>query len=341
MKKKKIVYELIVFLFLLIITYIVIFKNNNPYEMWEDIKSIKSIYLILALCAMPFFIMFEGLNIGYSLELFNYKLSFWKKIKYALVGFFFSSISPGSVAGQPMQLYYMHNDKIKFSHATLALLIELTCYLFIQDLLAIIGYIYDHSLFVTTLGNYKIIIAIGIIMNILYIVLLLILIFGKKATKTIMNIVNKINLKLHKKQTKFNEWLNNNLDDFQKSSIIIKRNPKTIIKIIILTLSKFILANSIPFFIYLGFGLNGYDYMTIMFLEGVLDITTKIIPIPGAIGIKESGFVLLFKTIFPEDILHCAMLISRFASFYFYLLLSGIILGIHYLIKRGKRENEN
>ena len=80
MKKKKIVYELIVFLFLLIITYIVIFKNNNPYEMWEDIKSIKSIYLILALCAMPFFIMFEGLNIGYSLELFNYKLSFWKKL---------------------------------------------------------------------------------------------------------------------------------------------------------------------------------------------------------------------------------------------------------------------
>ena len=64
------------------------------------------------------------LDIGRILKTLHAKSNFWKNVKYSLIGFFFSGITPAASGGQPMQVYYMHKDKIPAAHATLTLLIN-------------------------------------------------------------------------------------------------------------------------------------------------------------------------------------------------------------------------
>ena len=65
---------------------------------------------------------FSGIRI--SLKALNEKSTFLENLKYALIGFFFSSITPAASGGQPMQIYYMHKEKISVASSTLALLIR-------------------------------------------------------------------------------------------------------------------------------------------------------------------------------------------------------------------------
>ena len=54
----------------------------------------------------------------------NYK----EAMKYAYIGYFFSSVTPSATGGQPLQLYAMSKDKIHVAHGTMALLTELTSF---------------------------------------------------------------------------------------------------------------------------------------------------------------------------------------------------------------------
>lgn len=47
-------------------------------------------------------------------------------------------------------------------------------------------------------------------------------------------------------------------------------------------------------------------------------------PLPGAVGVSEGGFLGIFKFLFPVNLLTSAMLLSRGISFYLCVLISGI-----------------
>ena len=66
-------------------------------------------------------------------------------------------------------------------------------------------------------------------------------------------------------------------------------------------------------------------------MQAVLFISVSALPLPGAVGVSESGFMIIYKTLFPANILSSAMLISRGISFYLLILVSGLIISITYL----------
>ena len=146
----------IFFLLLIILTFYIIFKNNDINNIITIISKVKIKYIFLAITCMIIFICCEGINIGRTLKLLGNPINFYRKIKYALVGFFFSSITPSATGGDPMQLYYMKKDKINLSHATLALLIELSSFQLVIIVLSIIGFFLNITFLTTEIGNIKI-----------------------------------------------------------------------------------------------------------------------------------------------------------------------------------------
>lgn len=70
----------------------------------------------------------EGINLRKVLVSFGYRVSFKEAMKYAYIGYFFSSVTPSATGGQPLQLYAMSKDKIHVAHGTMALLTELTSF---------------------------------------------------------------------------------------------------------------------------------------------------------------------------------------------------------------------
>lgn len=89
--------------------------------------------------------------------------------------------------------------------------------------------------------------------------------------------------------------------------------------------------HSVPFWVYLAFGLQGQSFWAMVGLQGVLFLSVSSLPLPGAVGLTEGGFLLLYQTIFPGALLPSAMLLSRTVSFYFFLLLSGVFLAFRFL----------
>ena len=106
----------------------------------------------------------------------------------------------------------------------------------------------------------------------------------------------------------------------------LKNHKNILIKVFLTTIIQFLFYHSIPYLIYLSFGLNEYGLITFIFMEAVLYISVSSLPFPGAIGISEGGFLTMFKMFFPTSILSSAMLISRGVSFYLFVIITGIII---------------
>ena len=66
-------------------------------------------------------------------------------------------------------------------------------------------------------------------------------------------------------------------------------------------------------------------------LQAVLFLSVSSLPLPGAVGLSEGGFLLLYQTVFPAAVLPGAMLLSRSVSFYLFLLLIGVFLAFRFL----------
>ena len=117
------------------------------------------------------YILLEAVNIGRTLKALGEQSKFIKNVKYALIGFFFSSITPAASGGQPMQVYYMHKEKISVANSTLALLINLTSMQIITISFALISLCFNSQYLNTALVIFFI---IGISLNIMALALLII-----------------------------------------------------------------------------------------------------------------------------------------------------------------------
>ena len=167
------------FMGLIILTLYIILKNNNMEDIIKSISSVDINYIIIAIVCSFMFVICEGINIGRNLKLMEYEIGIFTSIKYALVGMFFSSVTPSASGGQPMQIYYMHKDGISISHSSLALLMDLASFQFVTVTMAIIGYIRAHGVLANALGNIKYFVVLGIILNTLVLIFILTAIFSK------------------------------------------------------------------------------------------------------------------------------------------------------------------
>lgn len=318
-------------------TFYIVFKNNDINDIISNLKNADLKYIFLAIGSMFAYVFLEGVNIRRILKTSGEKISIMTTFKYSLVGFFFSSITPSSTGGQPMQLYFMNKDKVQISHGTLALLIQLLSFQFITLILALLGLIFNHSLLLNNIGNLKYLVAFGISVNIIIEAFILIMIFSKNMGKKIVDWIGTLLEKIHyKKSAEFRERTIIQLEEYQRCSKYISHNKILIVKTILTTLLQMSLYHSVPFFIYRSFGLAGYNIITFILIEAVLYISVASLPFPGSMGISEGGFMIMFKMFFPEALLGSAMVISRGISFYLFVIISFILIVILSIIDKRK-----
>ena len=124
------------FLALVCLTFYVIGKDLNLVQLRAALSSANSIWMVAAVLASAVFLCCEGTNIARLLRGFGCNCRLYQGIRYALTGFFFSSVTPSASGGQPMQLYAMHKDHVAISRGTLALLGELLSFQVVTVMLA-------------------------------------------------------------------------------------------------------------------------------------------------------------------------------------------------------------
>lgn len=332
----------IVFIGFVGLTFYIIFKNNSITDVVNNLSKVNFFFVFLALLCMFFFVFCEGFNVGRVLKTLGNQVGVLHYLKYALVGFFFSSVTPSSSGGEPMQLYYMKKDGIPLIHSALALLIELLSFQVVTGILAIVGFMYNYDILIHQVGNIKYLMFLGITINIVISVGLIIMIFSKRIAIKILAIVCKLlRVFRYKKVDTFYEKSLQHLDDYHKCSIYLKNNKKMFVKIILTTFIQIILYHSIPYFIYLAFGLTEASAVTFILMQAVLYISVASLPFPGAVGVSEGSFMIMFKMFFPTAILSSAMIVSRGVSFYLFVIISGLVIVLFMVADRYKKRKRH
>lgn len=335
--KKKKIWNILFFVLVIFFTFYFIFKNNDMSQVFYYISSVDIKYIFMGFLIMFLFVFCEGFNLYRILKSLNHRISLICTIKYALVGFFFSSITPSSSGGQPLQLYFMKKDQLPISDCLVALIIQLFSFQVVCSFLAIIGVVLNfHKLI--GMGRIKYLLLIGFIVNIVIVTSLFIILFSKKLALKILDFANKILKKFHFKSAEsFYHKALNEIDHYHSSAIFLKEHKGIIYRTFLVSLIQLFFYQSIPYFVYRAFGLSTYSIFNFVFMQAILYVGVAFLPFPGAMGVSEGSFVILFKMFFPSAILSSAMLISRGISFYLFVIIVGILIFLLVSIEKYKK----
>lgn len=337
-KIKKIICNLIIFILLIGLTFFLVFKDQDVSQIFNIAMSVKKQYLLLGIATMGIYISCEAINVKRTLNALGEKTNFFQNIKYTLIGFFFSAITPAASGGQPMEIYYMHKNGISVANSTLALLMQLASFQIVTITIGIISVVLN---FDVVKNGLIYLVIIGILLNSTALVLLLISILSKRLSNGLIKFAIKV-LKFFRishiedKQIK----LENELAKYQSSAVYIKSHKMVMLKTLLTTLVQVIVYYTVPYWVYMAFGFSEYNILKIISLQAVLYATVSGIPSPGAVGVSEGGFIGIFKNAFPASIISSAMLLNRGISFYLCVIISGIVV-IVTAIKTKKFEDNN
>lgn len=331
--------SMVLLITLISVTFIVLLKGQNLTQIIETIKTVNPTYLCLGLLSVFIFIFCEGLNICSLFKTLNIKIPFLRSLKYAFIGFFFSSITPSASGGQPMQIYYMKKDKINISHGSLTLLVEVAIFQIVTLVIGFLAFILNYSFLITKINSIKILLTYGVIANILVLSFILSSIFSDKLAFNLSNILIKIlyKIKIIKDITKSKLYVEKQITEYKEGAILIKKNPKVIFKVFLTAIIQISSMYSVVFWVYKSFGLNTFSLFDIISLQSILSIAVSSLPLPGAVGASEGSFMILFKVLFPTSILTSAMLLSRGISFYAFVIISGIVSTSAYIFSNYKK----
>lgn len=321
--KKKLIRNLLLFVALIALTFTLILREANLSDILGIIKKADVKYIIIAVIFMCIYISCDALNIGRTLKALNEKSSFLKNIKYALIGFFFSAITPAASGGQPMQVYYMHKDNIAIANSSLALIVNLICIQISTITIAILGLFFNREILNGTILGLFI---FGVGINMIALSILLLSLFSKKTVEKIIRFTIKVmrffRLKnIEEKEKRFES----ELQEYEKSANYMKSNKMLILKTLITTFVQFFVFYGIAYWVYLALGLTQEGVFKITMTQALLYATVSGMPSPGAVGVSEGGFLAIYGTIYPKEVLDSAMLLTRGVNFYLFVIISGAI----------------
>lgn len=341
-KSKRFRFVSTIFMLALIgVTFVIIFRDTSLKEIWTAVQSANPWWMLGALGASFVASLMFGVALHIALRaLYGKPISFLRNVGFGFIGQYYTAITPAGAAGQPMQLYYMLAYGVEVSYASLALLLVNAAHQLVVLLIPTVLLPFRAALILTNLGGFRWLFLFGMLINIGLILFLLFAMFSSKFAERIVHKVISLLAKLRilKNPQKLEEQAAKQISLYQQGARVFKNHKwllfAELFAYIILLGSQF----TIPYFIYRAFNLSSFGVSDFIALQSVLYLAVCFLPIPGSAGASESGFVQIFRVLFQSALIVPAMLLSRVASFYFILILSGAVsLAMQFVLTHRKK----
>lgn len=325
--KKKYIGSMLIMLLLIAVTFYTLLKDNAASELTVALKQVNISIIFFGLVIMLMFIMSEAYNIKIILKTMNVRAGYFACLKYAFIGFYFSAVTPSAAGGQPMQIYYMNKDKINIANSSMVFLVIAFAYQSVSMLYVIVMFMLKKDLALAHISNMKWFLLYGIVINVILISAILFAIFSHKAIKKVIYAILNILHKFHivKDIDSARESTDKQIDEYRKGASFIKSNPKLFVRVFAVTAFQLTCSYIIPFIVYKAFGLSGYNALDIIAMQSILTLCVSSLPLPGAVGAAEGGFMVMFRIFFAESLILPAMLLSRMISFYSFVIISAVV----------------
>lgn len=327
---------------LLILTFYLIFKDQELTRILEYIKNARKIPLIIGSFLALAFICGEAVIIHYLLRKFKNSVTMRKCIKYSFIGFFYSAITPSASGGQPMQVYYMKKDDVNATESSIVLVIVTLAYKIVLLLMGFIAIFFHYDILRENVGGLRILIIYGILANVIFIILLLIVLFKQTfAKRVVITVIMWLgNHKLIRNKDKLLRKVFNILSKYVHCADYVNANKSMFLYVFFITIIQRFCLFLITFMVYKAFRLRGVSPYEVVALQTMIALAADSLPLPGGIGISESSFIVLFDTVFGPTMVLSGMLLSRGLSYYLLLMASAVVtIAAHVIVgHRTKKE---
>lgn len=327
-RKKAVVYG-VGFLALTGLTFYVLFHGQDPESFRAAFRLVKLPWLGGAAGCMAVFFCCEARNLQTGLTMFDRPVPYRSCLRYALTGFFFSSVTPSSSGGQPMQILAMHRDGHRTAGAALALLTDFFAFQVAAAGLACAGFLLQHEVLLTLDRRVWACFLVGAGVSLLLTAGLCGAVFSRRLLpalwRPLMALAGRI---FPKRAGRWDEWGKTQWTEVRQCARYYRANKGRLTGMLAVSLLELSALHSIPYWVCRGLGVEGASLPAVVGLQAVLFLSASSFPLPGAVGLSEGGFLLLYRAIYPAALLESGMLLSRMASFYLPLLVSGILLAL-------------
>ena len=312
---------------------IVIYFSVNAYdiELLDLLQTVDIRYLFIVIAIVLGYQSITGIVLTVLTRFTHpdYKIS--SGIINSLVASLFHGITPSSTGGQIAQFYVYRKQGVGSGDAGSILWMEFIIYQSCLTLVSLLFIILKFPYFYSQFSNLFVFVILGFIINTSIIFIL----YGLAKFKSLhdwiadkgIDIAYKFHLVKDKEATLNNVEMQ--LSRFRLEVENLKLHKKTIILCAFLCVLRLLMYYSVPYFVFLALGgkLDIVLLINAIAMGSFVAIASGMIPIPGASGGTEVIFIMMFSNLFGKTLSASSMILWRFATFYFVLMLGTIDFG--------------
>ena len=319
------------------------FSNSDLENAWAALKGMDPLWVLGIFGCWFAYMFFDSFSAWVYLRAEGFSVSLGRTVNAALIGFYYSNITPSSAGGQPMQVNSLRKAGVPVGYGTMAASIRLLCNQFVICALSMIFWIFNREFVRAQLGEAVWLCRLGWAINFVVVPLCLMAMFQRNLIQRIAMwfIRMAAKIRLVKNQEAVAAVTTDVLDTYHTALMDLTRKPERLImQILCSCLSVMGLIGSI-YFVYHAFGFSGTAWYQLITISFLLFVSACYTPLPGASGAQEGGFLLYYKGIIPADHIGLALLVWRFFTYYMFLIVGVFTVVLdRILIAREKKKKQ-
>ena len=325
--------------------FMIAFSNEDLTNAWDAIRQMKWTWLAGIFLCWLVYTVFDGLNYWCYLRRQGFRISVGRSVFIAIVGFYYSNITPGATGGQPMQVNSMRKAGIPVGYGTMAVTIRFITNQTMVSALSLALFLLNRSFVYRQLSGAIWFVRIGWLINFAAVPLVLLAAFRRdwiqRIAEFVIGLLEKIRIVRNKEITvsKVTEVL----DTYHTALKDLMHSPGQILLQFVCSLISLLGLLGSVVFVYHAFGMKGTPWYQLLCLSSLLFISASYTPLPGASGAQEGGFLLYFKDVFKDGTIGLALLVWRFFTFYLFLIVGVVTILLEKLVLRhesGRKERK-
>lgn len=326
MNNKKVKIESLISVIIIAVTIGFLVTNDDFYVFLENLETLSMQSILGAVALLLAYVLLESVIIKIIMTTLEERVSFGSCCRYSFLGFFFYCITPAGSGEQPSQLVAMHKDGIDVPKTVFALaIITITFKLAIVALGGAV-YIIRPALVMTMISRYSALCIIGMVLSIAVIVAFICLLFVPSNVKGVANFVVKIlcGLRILRDREKHVAKVDQFVSRYGETVNISRRHPFMLVVVLLVTIVQRACLLAITVLASNSIAVGTLTAPTIITAQGMIQLATEMMPLPGGAGLNEWLFMRTFESFFADDTLS-VLIISRGISFYGQLIICGAV----------------
>lgn len=316
--------------------------NRKFGDVFRTIGNLTPGFLTLAILVSLVYFLFEGEIFRLLLRSQGYRIRVGAGLKNALLGLYYSYITPSATGGQPMQAAYLLRDsKIPVGISTAVLIIKFMCFQCAFVLVSLVSFLgMYHNL---AAQNPRIIpfAVVGLAVNGASILFFSAL-FYKPVLHSLCRLAKWLvgKFRFLRKRKGLLDAVDRFEADFGSYTNDFAGKQKSLIAGVLLSIPQFIAQMSVIYFIFRAFGYHDVNYLEILAVQSLLQVSVSFMPMPGASGAQEIGFSSFFRNYFVNDDLYAAVMVWRFFTYYLVVIAGALMVVADQFWYRKKKLKE-